>query len=84
VEGTNLPSTIERTCTFDAKIYKNVSCIIVVSACGEKNKKIFQISDFCFQLQAVLVENSAQISYIRSFLDGINVKGIFVAKYEKI
>jgi hypothetical protein len=41
---------------FDAKIYKNVGGIFGVSACEEGNKKIFQISDFSFQLSSVLID----------------------------
>jgi hypothetical protein len=48
---------IGRTCTFDAKIYKIVDGIFAVSACAARNKKIFQISDSCFQLPSLLVEN---------------------------
>jgi hypothetical protein len=47
---------IGATCAFDAKIYKNVDMVFAVSLCLPKNKKFFQISDFCFQLQADLVD----------------------------
>jgi len=49
---------IGATCVFDAKIYKIVGGIVAVSTCGEGNKKIFKNSDFCFQLPALLVENT--------------------------
>jgi hypothetical protein len=38
------------------KIYKNVGGVFAVSLCIAGNKKIFQISDFYFQLPSVLVE----------------------------
>ena len=43
-------------CRFDAKIYKIVDGFFDVSLCVVWNKKKLQISDFCFQLQAVLVD----------------------------
>jgi hypothetical protein len=52
-------STIERTCAFDAKIYKNVDDDFAVSAFVKRNKKNYRISDFCFQLPSLLVENCA-------------------------
>ena len=55
------PPIIGRTCVFDAKIYKNVDAIINVSPCAVWNKKICQISDFSFQLPALLVEKRANI-----------------------
>ena len=61
MEGSNLPSTIERTCAFDAKKHKNVDAVITVSPCVVWNKKLFQISDFCSALQSHLVENSIKI-----------------------
>jgi hypothetical protein len=57
VEGAILPSIIGPTGAFESKIYKNVCHIFAISACGEKNKKIFQISDFYSALQSLLVEN---------------------------
>ncbi len=53
------PPTIERTCAFDAKIYKIVDSVFAVSLCPKSNKKFFQISDFSFQLPSLLVENRA-------------------------
>jgi hypothetical protein len=58
-----LPPIIERTCVFDAKIYKNVDGIFNVSACWEGNKKYFKLFYFCFQLQAVLVEKFPKNSH---------------------
>ena len=52
----NAPPIIGAICGFGAKIYKNVDSIIAVSLCRIRNKKFFEISDFCFQLQAVLVD----------------------------
>jgi len=53
------PSIIGATCAFDAKIYKIVDSNFAVSSCLVLNKKNFQISDFCFQLPSLLVENRA-------------------------
>jgi len=50
------PPIIGATCAFDAKIYKNVDAIFDVSLYMTWNKKNFQFSDFCFQLQADLVD----------------------------
>ena len=61
MEGSNLPSTIERICAFDTKKYKNIDSIFAVSAFEEKNKKIFQISYFCSALPSFLVDDSAKI-----------------------
>jgi len=47
-EGSNLPSIIGATCAFDTKKYKNVDTVFDVSACGEKNKKIFKFLVFVF------------------------------------
>jgi hypothetical protein len=52
----HMPPIIERTCVFDAKIYKNVEGVFTVSLCIAGNKKNFQISDFYFQLPSLLVE----------------------------
>ena len=41
---------------FDAKIYKIVDGVFDVSLCLAGDKKFFQISDFCFQLQADLID----------------------------
>jgi len=51
------PPIIGATCAFDAKIYKNVGGVFDVSSGRTGNKKNLQISDFCFQLPAHLVEN---------------------------
>jgi hypothetical protein len=56
------PLIIGATCAFDAKIYKNVDGLFAVSPCLIWNKNFFQISDFSFQLPALLVENQ-QIFY---------------------
>ena len=53
------PPIIGATCGFDAKIYKNVGGVFDVSSGRTRNKKNFQISDFCFQLPAHLVEKYA-------------------------
>jgi len=53
------PPIIGATCAFDAKIYKNVDGFFSVSPCLVWDKKLFQISDFSFQLPALLVENRA-------------------------
>jgi len=55
-EAKSSASTIGPTCAFDTKIYKNVGGIFNVSASVERDKKNLQISDFCFQLQAILVD----------------------------
>jgi len=51
------PPIIGATCAFDAKIYKNVDSLFAVTPYQISNKKFFQISDFCFQLPSLLVEN---------------------------
>jgi len=51
------PPIIGATCAFDAKIYKIVDSDFAVSPCHRSNKKIFQISDFSYQLPSLLVEN---------------------------
>jgi hypothetical protein len=56
-EAKSCASTIGATCAFDAKIYKNVGGVFDVSSGWTGNKKNFQISSFCFQLPAHLVEN---------------------------
>jgi len=53
------PPIIGAICRFDAKIYKNVGGVFDVSSGRTGNKKNFQISDFCFQLPAHLIENYA-------------------------
>jgi hypothetical protein len=62
---------IERTCAFDAKIYKIVGGFFAVSACMSRAKKIFQISDFCSALPSLLVEKigMVQISQIPGNID---------------
>jgi hypothetical protein len=60
------PPTIGATCAFDAKIYKIVDGVFVISTCPDSNKNFFQISDFCFQLPSLLVENHAISSIILS------------------
>ena len=60
-------SIIERTCAFDAKIYKIVDGIVNVSACGGWNNKIFKLFYFCFQLPSLLVENKHKYSCFKSF-----------------
>jgi len=50
------PPIIGATCGFDAKIYKIVDSFFSVSPCLTRDKNFFQISDFCFQLQADLVD----------------------------
>jgi len=50
------PPIIERTCVFDAKIYKNVDGLFDVTCCWKSNKKKFKISDFCSALPSLLVE----------------------------
>jgi len=52
---------IERTCTFDAKIYKIVDSIFAVSPCVVWNKKIFKLLYFSFQLSSLLVEKFFEI-----------------------
>jgi hypothetical protein len=47
---------IGRTCAFDAKIYKIVGGIFVVSLCMVWDKKFFKISDLGFQLPSLLVD----------------------------
>jgi len=64
-EAKSCASTIGATCAFDAKIYKNVGDVFNVSSGRTGNKKKFQISDFCFQLPARLVENYAIYRRIR-------------------
>jgi hypothetical protein len=68
-------SIIGATCVFGTKIYKNVGCIFTISACGERNKKIFQISDFCSALPAFLVEkfpkNMKHVPQISQILEWI-------------
>jgi len=49
-------SIIGPICAFDTKKHKNVDTVFAVSACGEKNKKIFKISCFCSALSSLLVE----------------------------
>jgi len=58
------PPIIERTCVFDAKIYKNVDSFFDVSACGGGNKKKLQNSVFCFQLPSLLVEKNPKNSQL--------------------
>jgi len=53
------PPIIGATCAFDAKIYKIVDSLFDVSHYLEWDKKIFQISNFSFQLPSLLVENLA-------------------------
>ena len=50
------PPILGRTCAFDAKIYKNVDAIFIVSLCLVWNKKIFKLLYFYFQLPSLLVE----------------------------
>jgi hypothetical protein len=64
------PPIIGRTCGFDAKIYNNVGGDFDVSACGEGNKKILQISDFSFQLPSLLVDFLEKIFPILSATEG--------------
>ena len=52
----NVPPIIERTCAFDAKIYKIVDSFFAVSPCMIWNKKIFKLFHFYFQLPSLLVE----------------------------
>ena len=49
------PPTIERTCGFDAKIYKIVDGFFDVTYCWIGNKKNFRIFDFCSALPSLLV-----------------------------
>ena len=55
-EAEKAPPIIGPTCAFESKNYKNVDAVFDVSLYLVWNKKLFQISNFCFQLQAVLVE----------------------------
>jgi hypothetical protein len=57
-EAKNSASIIGRVCAFDAKIYKIVGGIFYVSACEERNKKIFKIFYFSSALPALLVEKT--------------------------
>ena len=50
------PPIIGAICAFDAKIYKNVGGIFAVSACGEWNKRIFNLFYFCLALPSLLVD----------------------------
>jgi hypothetical protein len=50
------PPIIGATCAFDAKFYKIVDGIFSVNAYWEGNKKFLQISDFIFQLPALLID----------------------------
>jgi hypothetical protein len=61
-EAKSSASIIGPTGAFDTKKYKNVDSIFAVSACGEKNKKIFQISYFCSALSSLLVETTSSRS----------------------
>jgi hypothetical protein len=48
---------------FDAKIYKIVGVVFVVSACDVWNKKFFEFLDFSFQLPSLLVEKCRKNSH---------------------
>jgi len=50
------PPIIERTCAFDAKIYKNVDGIFAVNPCLVCNKNFSKLFYFYFQLPSLLVE----------------------------
>ncbi|HCO93707.1 MAG TPA: hypothetical protein DIU00_07120 [Phycisphaerales bacterium] len=62
---------IGATCGFDAKIYKIVDGFFDVNPCLIWNKKFFQFSDFCFQLQAHLVDLLEKILPILSATDDV-------------
>jgi len=52
---------IKATCAFDAKIDEFLVVPIHLSTYMEKNKKIFENSDFCSRVPALLVENPVDI-----------------------
>jgi hypothetical protein len=53
----NYPPIIRATCTFDAKIYKNVDACFELSSYAGGNKKFLKISILGRELYAVLIEN---------------------------
>jgi hypothetical protein len=55
------PPIIERTCAFDAKIYKNVDGFFDVSACGGGNKKKFKFPIFVFNYHRFWSKNAVKI-----------------------
>ena len=50
------PPIIERTCAFDAKIYKIVDAFLAVSPCVAWSKNLFKLFYFYFQLPTLLVD----------------------------